>query len=239
MNKTLYIILGLLLPLIGTSIGSSLVFLVKNINKKIEKLLIGFASGVMISASLFSLLLPSLELSSSYKMVWLPASIGFSFGFIFLILTQKISKNKDMLTFSVTLHNIPEGMAVGVAFASFISGNNISLEAIVLSMGIAIQNIPEGSIISLPYRMKGFSKLKSFYKGFLSGIVEPIASILTIMLIKIVLPLLPYFLSFASGAMIFVVINELSIELHDERNNIGIIGFLIGFIIMMLHYPSY
>ena len=236
MNKYIYVLFGIIIPLIGTSIGSSFVFFIKkNINNKIEKFLIGFASGVMISASFFSLLIPALELSSNNKIVWLPASIGFSLGFAFLIFINKYTKNSDMLSFSVTLHNVPEGMAVGVAFASFLSGSSISLiEAFVLSIGIAIQNIPEGSIISLPHRMKGYNKRVSFFKGFMSGIVEPIASIITIFLINLVVPLLPYFLSFASGAMIYVVIDELVLELHDEKNSFGIIGVLFGFILMMI-----
>lgn len=168
------------------------------------------------------------------------------YGVLFLIIINKIAqklenqengKKIDMLIFSVTLHNIPEGMAVGVCFAGFLSGNaGIALiEAIVLAIGIAIQNIPEGAIISMPLKRKGISKKGAFIRGVLSGVVEPIAAIITILLINIVVPILPYLLSFAAGAMIFVVVEELIPEMHEGKENmIGVIGVTIGFIIMMV-----
>ena len=235
MNDFLYAIIGIIIPFIGTSIGSSFVFFIKNeFNKKIEKLLIGFAIGVMISASFFSLIIPSIELSSNYKYIWLPTSIGFALGFVFLIFIKKYTSHKDMLSLSVLLHNLPEGMAVGVVFASFLSGGICLMEAFIVSLGIAIQNIPEGSIISMPQMIKGKTKGKSFINGVLSGMVEPISAFITILLTKLVVPFMPYFLSFAAGCMIFVVINELSFEMHEEKNQTGIIGVMIGFIIMMI-----
>ena len=235
--KLFFCFMGILIPFIGTSLGSSFVYFLKNkINKKINKLFIGFAIGVMNAASIFSLLLPSIEMGGIF-----PSVIGLLFGFLFLVIidnyTNRLNSKKiDMLFLSVTLHNIPEGMAVGVSFAGYLLNiNNISLlSAFVLSIGIAIQNIPEGAIISLPFKNKGNSKTKSFIYGVLSGVVEPIGSILTLFLINLVVPLLPYLLSFASGCMLCVIFLELVNEIHDEeKTNIGIIGILIGFILMM------
>ena len=234
------IILGILIPLIGTTLGSALMFFVKkDLNDNINKLMIGSSVGVMLAASLFSLLIPSINMSNES---FLPASIGFVLGFVFLIvideLTKRIntSKNINMLMFSVTLHNIPEGMAVGVAFAGVLSQiSNISLiEALTLSIGIAIQNIPEGFIISMPLKINGNRRFKSFLYGFFSGVVEPIFSIITIILINVVVPLLPYLLSFASGAMIYVIFDELVPQLHNKKSLFGIIGILIGFVLMMI-----
>ena len=231
--------IGILLPFIGTSIGSGFVFFLKNkINDKLNKLLIGFAIGVMLAASIWSLILPSLELAGSN---WFHTIIGLVSGFLFLIITDilankiKSSKKINMLVFSVTLHNIPEGMAVGVCFAGFLAlSTSISLiDAFLLSIGIAIQNIPEGAIISMPLRNKG--KIKSFVYGVLSGIVEPIAAFITIILLNIVVPLLPFLLSFASGAMIYVIIEELIPEMNESKHSYyGIIGVMIGFILMMI-----
>ena len=246
--KIIYCILGILIPFIGTSIGSFLVFfLKKNFNNKFEKLLIGFASGVMIAASIWSLIMPSIEMAEKQNIIkWLPATIGLISGVIFLIivyhLAEKIENKKNgkplnMLFFSVTLHNIPEGMAVGVCFAGVLSINSTItlLEAMILAIGIAIQNIPEGAIISMPLKLEGESKFKSFIYGVLSGIVEPIAALLTILLINIVVPILPYLLSLAAGAMIFVVIEELIPELHyKDKSKIGVIGVTIGFLVMMI-----
>ena len=244
MNKLLYCILGILIPFFGTSLGSSFVFFLrKEINYKIHKFMIGFSCGVMIAASIWSLLIPAIEMSEEIK--WLAATIGLISGFLFLILITKLAdkikyksgKNIDMLIFSVTLHNIPEGMAVGVCFAGFLSVvTNVSLmEAMLLSIGIAIQNIPEGAIISMPLKMKGESKFKSFIYGILSGIVEPISAIVTILLLNIVVPLLPYLLSFAAGAMLYVVIEELIPEMHEnKKSSFGIIGVAVGFSIMMI-----
>lgn len=248
MNNVLYSILGILIPFLGTSLGSFFVFfLKKNMNEKLQKLTVGFAGGVMIAASVWSLIIPSVEMAENQgKISWVPATIGLILGVIFLIVINKIAENlekrKDgkklnMLLFSVTLHNIPEGMAVGVAFAGFLAGNaGIELmEAMLLAIGIAIQNIPEGAIISMPLKMDGMSKRKAFLYGVLSGIVEPIASVITILLINIVVPLLPYLLSFAAGAMIYVVIEELVPEMHSgKKSELGVIGVTIGFAIMMI-----
>ena len=246
MSKELYSMIGIIIPFLGTSLGSSFAFFLKNnLNKNIYKSMIGFASGVMIAASVFSLILPSVEMAEKQKIIaWVPASLGFLLGVIFLILIRKTAnrikikscKNINMLLFSVTLHNIPEGMAVGVCFAGFLLGTNgIDLiSAMLLSIGIAIQNIPEGAIISIPLNLEGKNKIKSFLYGVSSGIVEPIAALITILLLEIVVPILPYLLSFAAGAMIYVVVEELIPEMHEEKTNMGIIGLTIGFVIMMI-----
>ncbi len=247
------IFLGILIPFLGTSIGSLMVFFMKGeLNKKIEKILLGFASGVMIAASIWSLLMPSIEMAEEQgKIAWLPAVIGFIVGIMFLLIIdfvvpylendkikgiKKINKNCK-LVLAVTLHNIPEGMAVGVVFAGLLSGNSsVTLAgAFALSVGIAVQNFPEGAIISMPLRSVGMSKSKSFVYGVLSGIVEPIAAFITIMLTNIIVPLLPYLLSFAAGAMIYVVANELIPESQKgEFSSLGTIGITIGFLIMMV-----
>ena len=243
------VFLGLLIPFLGTTLGAGMVFLMKNkINKKIEKLLLGFASGVMIAASVWSLLIPSIDMAKTQNIVeWIPATIGFMLGIIFLLildsiiphlhlhtdkpegLKAKIEKT-TMMVLAVTLHNIPEGMAVGVVFAGALAQNTgITLAgALALAIGIAIQNFPEGAIISMPLKSEGMSKPKAF-------IVEPIGAILTIALTNLVIPILPYFLSFAAGAMIYVVVEELIPESQNgEHSNIGTIGVAIGFIIMMI-----
>lgn len=247
MSKELYSILGILIPFIGTSLGSFFVFfLKKDLNKKFNKIMIGFAAGVMIAASVWSLIMPSVEMAEKQKVIsWVPASVGLVLGVLFLIIVSKFAdkiktksdKNINMILFSVTLHNIPEGMAVGVCFAGFLLGTNgIDLiTAMLLSIGIAIQNIPEGAIISMPLKMEGKSKTKSFIYGVLSGIVEPIAAVITILLLEIVVPILPYLLSFAAGAMIYVVAEELIPEMHEkDKSSLGVIGLTIGFIIMMV-----
>ncbi len=245
--------IGLLIPFLGTTLGSAMVFLMKKeINRKVEKLLLGFASGVMIAASVWSLLLPSIDMAKESGVIaWIPASTGFLFGVIFLLvldyIIQKIKKEeketenkpkkRSMMVLAVTLHNIPEGMAVGVAFAGALMGNvGITMgSAIALAVGIGIQNFPEGAIISMPLKNNGMGKLKAFWCGTLSGIVEPIASIITILLTNFVVPVLPYFLSFAAGAMIYVVVEELIPEAQmGEHTDIGTIGVAIGFIIMMV-----
>ena len=231
MNK---ILLGILLPLIGTSLGSCLVFFIKNnINSKIEKIIIGFSIGIMLASSIFSLLMPSIELSGKYKVLY--PSIGLFAGFVFLYIVNKISNNSDMLTFSVTIHNIPEGAAVGVCLAGVIA-KTIGIEsALLLSLAIALQNIPEGSIISIPCRIKGCSKIKSFMYGFLSGVVEPICSLITLLLLNIVVPILPILLSFASGCMIYVIFDDLICEIHkDNKPFLGLLGIFMGFIVMMI-----
>lgn len=248
MNNVLYSIAGILIPFAGTSLGSAFVFfLKKNMNEKIQKMIVGFAAGVMIAASVWSLILPSIEMSEEQgKIPWLPATIGLVLGVVFLLIINRIAENFEtkkngkklnMLLFSVTLHNIPEGMAVGVCFAGFLAGNaGIGLlESMLLAIGIAVQNIPEGAIISMPLRMEGTSKWKAFIYGVLSGAVEPMAAIITVLLLNIVVPLLPYLLSFAAGAMIFVVMEELVPEMHEgKKSSLGVIGLTIGFVLMMM-----
>lgn len=248
MENILYSIVGILIPFMGTSLGSSFVFFMKkNMSDKIQKMIVGFAAGVMIAASMWSLILPSIEMAENQgKISWLPAAVGIVIGVVFLILinymakrieSRKDGKKLNMLIFSVTLHNIPEGMAVGVCFAGFLAGNSgiALMEAIVLSIGIAIQNIPEGAIISMPLKMEGVSKGKAFLYGVLSGIVEPIAAFVTVLLVNFVVPVLPYLLTFAAGAMIFVVIEELVPEIHEgEKSTLGVIGVTFGFIVMMV-----
>lgn len=247
---------GLIIPFLGTTLGSAMVFFMKNkINNKVEKILLGFASGVMIAASVWSLLIPSIDMAEEQGVIaWIPATVGFLLGMLFLLVLDCIiphlhlNSNKPegmksklqkttMMVLAVTLHNIPEGMAVGVVFAGAISQNSgITLAgAFALAIGIAIQNFPEGAIISMPLKSEGTSKLKAFWYGTLSGIVEPIGAILTIALTNLVVPVLPYFLSFAAGAMIYVVVEELIPESQaGEHSNIGTVGVAIGFVIMMI-----
>ena len=248
MNSILLCLIGIIIPFVGTSLGSSFVFfLKKSINAYYHKLMIGFAIGVMIAASIWSLIIPSIEIAQNDGIIsWIPAFIGFFLGIIFLIFIDKFAnkiesvctgRSLNMLIFSVTIHNIPEGMAVGVCFAGFLA-NNVGLElmsAMMISIGIAIQNIPEGAIISMPLKIEGKSRGKSFLYGVLSGVVEPIAAIITILLINFVVPIMPYLLSFAAGAMIYVVIEELVPEMHYNKNScLGIIGVGIGFSLMMI-----
>ena len=233
-----------------------MVFLMKKeMNKKVEKILLGFASGVMIAASVWSLLIPSIEMTETQgKVVWIPATIGFLLGIVFLLVLDSVVphmhlesekpegmksklKKTTMMVFAVTLHNIPEGMAVGVTFAGALAQNTgITMAGtFALAVGIAIQNFPEGAIISMPLKSEGVSKPKAFLYGTLSGIVEPISAIITILLTNAVVPILPYLLSFAAGAMIYVVVEELIPESQaGEHSNIGTIGVAIGFTIMMI-----
>lgn len=248
--------LGLLIPFLGTTLGAATVFLMRNkMNSKVEKLLLGFASGVMIAASIWSLLMPSIEMAESQNIIpWVPATVGFLLGILFLLILDSIIphlhlnsnepegikaklKKTTMLVFAVTLHNIPEGMAVGVTFAGALIGNaGITMAgAFALAIGIAIQNFPEGAIISMPLKSEGISKWKAFIYGTLSGIVEPIGAIITILLTNAVVPILPYLLSFAAGAMIYMVVEELIPEAQSgEHSNIATIGVAIGFVIMMI-----
>ena len=248
MNRN--VIIGLLIPFLGTSLGSAMVFFMKNnIKASVQKVLLGFAAGVMIAASIWSLINPAIEMAEEQGQIsWVPASIGFLLGIVFLLILDSIIphihldkekpegiksklKNTTMLVLAVTLHNIPEGMAVGVVFAGVLAGNT----GIALSIGIAIQNFPEGAIISMPLKSEGVSKLKAFSYGTLSGIVEPIAAMVTILITSMIVPILPYILSFAAGAMIYVVVEELIPESQEgEHSNIGTIGVAIGFIIMMI-----
>lgn len=247
----------LAIPFIGTSLGAFTVFFMKDkINPKTEKILLGFAAGVMIAASVWSLLIPSIDLARQRgKISWLPALIGFALGIVFLLLIDSIvphlhlkstkpegfdrglfSKTAMML-FAVTIHNIPEGMAVGVTCAGAIGENpRITLtSALALSVGIAIQNFPEGAIISMPLKGEGMGKGKAFFYGVLSGAVEPVGAIITLLLTSHILPLLPYFLSFAAGAMMYVVIEELIPECQSgEHSNLGTIGAAVGFALMMV-----
>ena len=249
------ITLGILIPFIGTILGAACVFFMKDqIQPVLQKALLGFASGVMVAASVWSLLIPAIELSSDMKKFsFVPAAVGFAAGIGFLYLMDKliphlhfgsrqpegikVNLNKNtMLMLAVTLHNIPEGMAVGVAFAGVLAGNSqITMTgAIVLSIGIAIQNFPEGAIISLPLSTEGTKKGKAFLMGALSGVVEPIAAVLTLLLTSLVVPILPYLLSFAAGAMIYVVVEELIPESAlGAHSDAGTLGFAVGFIIMM------
>ena len=250
------LVIGLAIPFLGTTLGAAMVFLMKNkINNKIEKLLLGFASGVMIAASIWSLLIPAIEMSESQgKIAWVPATIGFLLGITFLLVLDSLIphlhlksdkpegiksklKKTTMMVFAVTLHNIPEGMAVGVTFAGALTQNaGITMAgAFALAIGIAIQNFPEGAIISMPLKSEGMSKPKAFLYGTLSGIVEPIGAIITILLTNAVVPMLPYLLAFAAGAMIYVVVEELIPESQaGEHSNIGTIGVAIGFVVMMI-----
>ena len=246
----------LLIPFLGTSLGSAMVFFTKNkINEKFQKFLLGFASGVMIAASVWSLIIPSVEMSAKQNVIeWLPAAVGFLLGIGFLLLLDsviphlhlnsdkpegvksRLSKN-TMLVLAVTLHNIPEGMAVGVTLAGAITENTgITVAgAISLAVGIAIQNFPEGAIISLPLRAEGESKGKAFLGGVLSGVVEPVGAVLTIIAAQLIIPALPYLLSFAAGAMLYVVVEELIPEMSQgEHSNIGTVFFAVGFSLMMV-----
>lgn len=246
----------LMIPFVGTSLGAAMVFLMRGkMNLKLEKLLLGFASGVMIAASVWSLLIPAIELSEEQNMPgWFPAAAGFLLGIAFLLLLDSLiphlHKGSDtpegvhsklpraaMLVFAVTLHNLPEGMAVGVTLAGALLRNTgITMAgALVLSIGIAIQNFPEGAIISMPLRSEGMSRKRAFAAGVLSGIVEPIGGTATILLAECVTRILPYLLAFAAGAMIYVVVEELIPESQNgEHSNIGTIGAALGFTLMMV-----
>lgn len=229
------IIIGILIPLAGTTLGALLALFFKNNMKDcIHKLMLGFAAGVMMAASIWSLILPAIELSGDNPYTcYLPATIGFILGMGFLMLFDLfMSKSKvNKLNFAVVIHNIPEGFSVGVAFAAALSGDAMLLtSAFLLSIGIGIQNIPEGSIISLNM-LKENSKTKSILYGILSGVVEPIASAIAIGLIFLIQPILPYTLAFAAGAMIYVVVDEL---VPSSKGFCGNIGVCIGFCIMMI-----
>ena len=250
------VLVGLLIPFLGTTLGSAMVFLMKDkINPKVQKLLLGFASGVMIAASIWSLITPSIEMAEEQgKISWIPASIGFLLGITFLLVLDSLIphlhlnskkpegikaklKNTTMMILAVTLHNIPEGMAVGVVFSGVLAQNTtITLAgAFALSIGIAIQNFPEGAIISMPLKNEGISKPKAFLYGTLSGVVEPIGAIITILLTSIVTPILPYLLSFAAGAMIYVVVQELIPESQtNEKKDLMALFTILGFIVMMI-----
>ena len=250
------IILGIMIPFAGTTLGAACVyFMKKGIRQNVEKGLLGFASGVMVAASVWSLLIPSMNLSADLgRLAFLPAVTGFFCGILFLLFLAGhvphrhigcdepegpscTLKKNTMLVLAVTLHNIPEGMAVGVMFAGLLTANSgITLAgAFALSVGIAIQNFPEGAIISLPLKGEGMSSNRAFLYGTLSGVVEPVAALLTVLLYRVLAPVLPYLLAFAAGAMMYVVVEELIPETAEgEHSNIGTIGFAVGFALMMM-----
>lgn len=244
-----------LIPFLGTTFGSACVlFMRKALNSLLQRALTGFAAGVMTAASVWSLLIPAMEQSGSMgKLSFVPATVGFWIGILFLLVLDKIIphlhqnstepegirsdlKKTTMLVLAVTIHNIPEGMAVGVVFAGYVSGTGglTYAGAMALALGIAIQNFPEGAIISMPLKAEGMSKGKAFLFGTLSGAVEPVAAIITILLADVIVPVLPYLLSFAAGAMIYVVVEELIPEMSEgKHSNVGTILFAAGFTIMM------
>ena len=250
------IILGIMIPFVGTTLGAACVyFMKKGIRQNVEKGLLGFASGVMVAASVWSLLIPSMNLSADLgRLAFLPAVTGFFCGILFLLFLDGhvphlnigcdepegpscTLKKNTMLVLAVTLHNIPEGMAVGVMFAGLLTANSgITLAgAFALSVGIAIQNFPEGAIISLPLKGEGMSSNRAFLYGTLSGVVEPVAALLTVLLYRVLAPVLPYLLAFAAGAMMYVVVEELIPETAEgEHSNIGTIGVAVGFALMMM-----
>lgn len=250
------ILIGIFIPFVGTALGAACVFFMKDaMNQNIQKALLGFASGVMVAASVWSLLIPAIEMSEDKgQLAFLPAAIGFVLGILFLLgmdyliphlhmdsdvpegMPSKLKKT-TMMVLAVTLHNIPEGMAVGVVFAGAITGEEgVTLTgALTLALGIAIQNFPEGAIVSMPLVAEGNSRGKAYLYGMLSGIVEPIAAGITVVLLGLVTPMLPYLLAFAAGAMIYVVVEELLPEASTgEHTNISTIGFATGFLIMMI-----
>ena len=250
------LIYGLTVPFLGTSLGSACVFFMKKqMNRTLQRVLTGFAAGVMTAASVWSLLIPAIDQSENMgRLAFLPASLGFMAGMMFLLLLDniiphlhmfsdeaegikiKLPKNTMML-FAVTLHNIPEGMAVGVVCAGMIygTGNITSAGVLALALGIAIQNFPEGAIISMPLRAEGMSRTKAFVMGVLSGAAEPVGAALTILAAGLVVPLMPGLLSFAAGAMIYVVVEELIPEMSEgEHSNSGTISFAVGFTAMMI-----
>lgn len=248
--------IGILIPFIGTSLGAAMVFVLKDkMSEKLQKGLTGFAAGVMVAASFWSLLVPALEQSSSLgKLSFIPAAIGFLVGVGFLLFLDEVTPHMHLdnteegpkenclsrsmkLILAVTLHNIPEGMAVGVMYAGFVAGNVqiTAASALALSLGIAIQNFPEGAIISMPLRAEGENKKRAFLGGVLSGVVEPVGAILTMITAQFIIPVLPYLLSFAAGAMLYVVVEELIPEMSQgEHSNIGTVFFAVGFSLMMV-----
>lgn len=246
---------GLMIPFLGTALGSACVLFMKNrMNPMLQRALTGFAAGVMVAASIWSLLIPAMEQSEAMgKWSFIPAVAGFWLGILFLLgldrIVPHLHMNSDkaegpesslqkttMLVLAVTLHNLPEGMAVGVVYAGLLAGNSgiTATGALALSLGIAIQNFPEGAIISMPLRAEGVSKKKAFLYGALSGAVEPIGAALTILAAGLFVPVLPYLLSFAAGAMLYVVVEELIPEMSEgEHSNVGTILFAVGFAVMM------
>ncbi len=247
---------GILIPFLGTSLGAACVFFMKKtLSDMVQRSLTGFAAGVMVAASVWSLLIPAMEQSAGMgKLSFVPAVVGFWIGILFLLGLDHIVphlhvksgqtegpksqlRRTTMMVLAVTLHNIPEGMAVGVVYAGYLSGSAqiTAAGALALSLGIAIQNFPEGAIISMPLRAEGMKKGKAFCGGVLSGVVEPIGAMLTILAAQLVVPALPYLLSFAAGAMLYVVVEELIPEMSQgSHSNIGTLFFAVGFSIMMM-----
>jgi len=247
------LIIGLSMPFVGTTLGASMVIFAKNgIKPWLQKVLLGFASGVMIAASIWSLIIPALEAEVNGGI--LPAVIGFVAGMGFLLLLDTITPHlhinskkpegvkakisrTSMMVFAVALHNVPEGIAVGVTFAGALTGNAgiTFMGALALAIGIAIQNFPEGAIVSLPLRLEGHSRTKSFLIGGFTGIIEPVAAILTIVLTELMVPILPYLLAFAAGAMVYVVIEELIPQAQEgDHSNLATVGFMVGFVVMLM-----
>ena len=249
-------VFGILIPFLGTTLGAACVFFMKrSLGDLVQRSLAGFAAGVMVAAAIWSLLIPAIEQSEDLgKLSFFPTFAGFWAGVLFLLMLDRLiphlhvgsdqaegPKSKlgrtTMMVLAVTLHNIPEGMAVGVMYAGFLAGNSqiTAAGALALSIGIAIQNFPEGAIISMPLRAEGESKVRAFVGGVLSGIVEPIGAVLTILAAQLVIPALPYLLSFAAGAMLYVVVEELIPEMSQGRHsNIGTVFFAVGFSVMMV-----
>ena len=241
------VLMGLTIPFAGTALGSACVFFMKKqLSEKVQKALTGFASGVMVAASIWSLIIPAMEQTKGLgSLSFIPAVLGFWLGILFLLLLDSVVphlhmhaekaegpkaklKKTTMMVLAVTLHNIPEGMAVGVVYAGFISGNTAITAggALALALGIAIQNFPEGAIISMPLCAEGKSRGKAFLDGVLSGAVEPVGAVITILAAGFIVPLMPYLLSFAAGAMIYVVVEELIPEMSaGEHSNIGVVMF--------------
>ena len=246
---------GILIPFLGTSLGAACVFFMKHdMSERLSRILTGFAAGVMVAASIWSLLIPAMDQSEEMgKFAFVPAVAGFWGGILFLLLLDHIIphlhrysgstegpksrlQRTTMMVLAVTLHNIPEGMAVGVVYAGYLAGNaKITVAAaMALSIGIAIQNFPEGAIISMPLRAEGMKVSKAFAGGVLSGVVEPIGAVVTILAAQLVIPALPYLLSFAAGAMLYVVVEELIPEMSQGRHsNLGTVFFAVGFTVMM------
>ena len=247
---------GILIPFLGTSLGAGCVFFLKNsLRDGIQRALTGFAAGVMVAASVWSLLIPAMEQAADLgRLAFFPAAVGFWLGILFLLLLDHLIphlhqnslqaegpksqlQRTTMMVLAVTLHNIPEGMAVGVGYAGYLAGTAqiTAAGALALSLGIAIQNFPEGAIISMPLRAEGMKKGRAFWGGVLSGIVEPIGAVLTILAAGIVVPALPYLLSFAAGAMLYVVVEELIPEMSQgQHSNVGTVFFAVGFSVMMV-----
>ena len=247
---------GILIPFLGTSLGAGCVFfLKKSLSDGIQRALTGFAAGVMVAASVWSLLIPAMEQAADLgRLAFFPAAVGFWLGILFLLLLDHLIphlhqnslqaegpksqlQRTTMMVLAVTLHNIPEGMAVGVVYAGYLAGTAqiTAAGALALSLGIAIQNFPEGAIISMPLREEGMKKGRAFWGGVLSGIVEPIGAVLTILAAGIVVPALPYLLSFAAGAMLYVVVEELIPEMSQgQHSNVGTVFFAVGFSVMMV-----